>query len=354
MQVRERVSSLENKISLPPVFDFNLAQEAREKTEKLGLENFHALRIALTLSLYNHFVLDVNPSDSKTERLYRSFQFLIQEEQQASQASNPLPTIGFEVESPQKVNDLYDGKTYGYFFDLIGMPRNRLNSNQGDDSSKYSRWEFSPPPSYSSNTQERILCELIKGNFIPHLNFSQKPREIIELLDEKLISLHINLGIPDTALKTFVIKNENTRILMAAFALVFSSPERLERKSTDAIGQVKDAEQTLKNCSKYKRLEIKSFEVLTENTYRLMYQVQSLATVLFAYFNDDNPLLKTIWKDCRKELKLLFNESGFNLEQMDNKMYMATFARSFKDISKLRSVLTSRSIQIRNIINSRD
>ncbi len=70
-----------------------------------------------------------------------------------------------------------------WLFKNMGFPKNRASS--------ISMWEFSPPPSFSSDVQVYILNQLIAGGFIPSLHDSSAPEDIRAHLDDKLVSLHI-------------------------------------------------------------------------------------------------------------------------------------------------------------------
>lgn len=346
MQVGEREVSAIAEVAPSPSLDFKLARTSRRIVKKLGIKGLPALEIASTLYFYNL----LNKANTPQEA-FGVLPKLILKEQVASDTSNPLPTIGFEVESPSKVNDLYTNKDYGIFFDSIGMPRNEINSPAEDF--RFPRWEFSPPPSYSASVQARILCELIKGGFIPSLTNSQRPEDIVKFLDDKLVSLHINLGVPLKITASLSVDDDNVRTFLAAFTLGFTSAQRLDKKTSGDVGSFQPASTvTAKTGKREERLEIKALEVRTQSTYRLMHEIQSLGAALFAYLGDQDSYLGNHWLEARDEFKSLFKSVDFHLGNLGQKIELSHLVATTDISQRLRTSITRRSHQVARAIDS--
>ncbi|MDZ4209615.1 MAG: hypothetical protein U1C56_00380, partial [Candidatus Curtissbacteria bacterium] len=246
--VKERLPASDSATSLelispPPVFNFEGARAARRYAfnfvkGRLGDAfydfNPDSLQLAAALAYYNF-----NQRSEKTSReeqiLENQLSHLVRIERAASDSESPLPTIGVEVETPRKPFEKQEVSLYKEFFDAIGMPRNRANTFP-DETTTY--WEFSPEPSYSAEVQARILSELIKGGFIASLLFSQHPCDIREYLDDKLVSLHLNLGVPSFLAVNSKQKRE-FRIFSTVLGVAFSSSERLRERQSGPFYRVK-------------------------------------------------------------------------------------------------------------------
>ena len=93
-------------VTTPPVFDIERAWYARDdamelvkaKTDRMHLS---ALELSIALSLYNHTVRSEKVAEENPQ-LGRQIDQLIHHEVTTGNVSNPLPTIGIEVESPLK------------------------------------------------------------------------------------------------------------------------------------------------------------------------------------------------------------------------------------------------------------
>lgn len=331
-----------------PKFDFERAKQAASRLRNKGIPNFPALNLALALRIYNQ--IGIRVEEAFYPVISRSYK-LINDEVTMSDAKNPLPTIGFEVESPSKPFDS-KGDTIGYkfFFDAIGMPRNKVNA--GEIVSTF--WEFSPPPSYCAAVQRRILHELLEGGFIPSLRYSQKPEDIREYLDDKLVSLHLNLGIPNRIERELPNFGNDPDVLLfsSMFAYAFTSPLRLQHRSQQVFANIKEADQTKKGGGQNKRLELKAFEVRSETTYRLMEEVQLLAAALFAYTGDYEEDLALAWRKVSEQAGKVYERYGVEANILkDNKTKAAEVASNLKFVRILRHIITASALNIRGLIN---
>lgn len=339
-------------LSAPPIFDVDKARGARSLVEKEELDDFPALQVALALSIYNMETVGFGQNTQFSRRLEK----LIGEEIKASSKTNPLPTIGIEVESPRKPFDRFrDSPDYAEFFDAVGMPRNRVNSLSNYKSRAKSEtwpnfWEFSPPPSYTAAVQSRILCELVKGGFVPSLRFSKDPGNIKEYLDNKLVSLHVNLG--SLPLNWFVHK-EDSEVFGAAFAFAFTSAQRLASRQNREFVHFPAATPTLKSeGADDKRLEIKALEVGSENTYRLMREIQLLGAALFAFMGNTNQELADKWSQAKEEIMEVFRAFYITPKIIEYDKSMAAQLREEGNIGRLfRWLITAKALEISRIID---
>lgn len=142
---------IQKKISQPPVFDVDRVVSVLKIVESQGYK-LEALNLSLALILYNYSLSECFTEVNNEYILGRNLR-LVEREIEASDPNNPLPTIGFEVESPRKPYSESLGRKYAEFFDAIGMPRNKANVKKGEMNNLAAFWEFSPPPSYTSSTQ---------------------------------------------------------------------------------------------------------------------------------------------------------------------------------------------------------
>lgn len=336
------------RVSAPPVFDMEEVWRAREFTGVMGVDNFKALDVALALVVYNfdvEFSRSTGRSAARAEGdlFLRRFSPLVSHEMKAYR--NPrLPTIGFEVESPRKLFDQKrDYPKFGEFFDTLGMPRNKANKTNAN-----SYWEFSPWPSYDARVEMRILSELIRGRFIPTLINSQEPSQIRRWLDEKLVSLHINLGIPSSACENFSAWSCDKEIFASALALAFTSSERLSNRRQTIFVDIKAA--LPMRDGQLWRLEVKALEVRDGSVYRLVREAQLLAAALFSWAGSADDSLAKLWKETRREIEDVFIKYGIQHDIVKIKAKASEQVRT-TDISQfLREILDRRAIEIARLV----
>ena len=340
MKLMERCASqgheaFDHSISPEPIFDFKSATRAcdfvRETFPMLISDRFSALRLALNLATYNYLVSNKPSSLDEVDWFIQRFKNLVGNEMLYARYG-VLPTIGFEVESPRKQGN-YLTSTYGALFDTLGMPRNKINSGDVSLTLSFPSWEFSPPPSYSSAVQTRILCELIKGGYIPSLVDSSEPIDIINNLDEKLVSLHINFGQPKPDLNR---EDLNIFIFVSAFTLSFTSAERLiHRMAVPLFKANKNGIPLAAGESGY-RLEVKSLEVRDKDTYRLFYEIQLVAAALFAYIDNSYPFLAQEWSIVRRSIERALKGQEFprltDRNRIDQHLENSPFKSEVRDI----------------------
>ncbi len=342
-------------VSPAPVFDFEKALLAKEETSKNGYIEIPNVRAAGNLWLYN------NPLE-RWPVVLKKLDLLRQVEKSESSSESLLPTIGWEVEIPRKPFRIQASRTgmYALFFDFMGLPRNRNHSyvvpgNLGTYSNASFNWEFSTAPAYSAAVVNRTLCELIKSGFIPHLDGESTASDRIELLDDKLVSLHINLGIPpglSSKPREGAFESQEDIVLLASgFEFAYTSPERFTNRSQTSIAASKIAELTAKSIVPQEiqayRLELKAFEVGGVSTYRLMEEIQFVAAATFCAMTEPDVPLATIWRNTKSRLQTAYEKYYIQPKMIIDKTQAANKVREPDVQRDLRQILTSAVHQVR-------
>lgn len=332
MKLKERPSSrpvlfnestykeIEEIVSPPPTIDIDTAYSANKFAEKLVCQftdkKYSSLRLAIALARYN-FVMGSSPGSDQEEVLQKQFNRLIKKEINLSEINNPLPTIGIEVESPYRLKGTRTSNDSGYrtFCSILKFPYNLANTDHTVGPHQ-NIWEFAPEYSYSAEVQNRILSELIKGRFIPSLLKKQTPeieRDIEKYLWNRLISLHVNLGIPfevnDSSQNYLKILND-FRILGVSFAIAHTSSLRLRNRQNRAFYEDESGEKTYKsNGIGQRRLEFIALEVRESSVFRLIKEAQIIGGSMFASLKKDGDTqLSLEWLRLKKDLGSLFQE----------------------------------------------
>lgn len=356
LQMQEGIGEENILVSSPPVFDLERARRvndiAGEWLAREGFDNFSSLVVACRLSLYN-FSGAESLDPNALEIFFNRFRLLGNKEKVFSDPKNPFPTIGVEIEAPRlriKVSDL---PSYASFFDRIGMPRNQINKGSLGGGKFGVFWEFSPHPSSWAGTPSRIISELIKGGFIPSLLGSQKPEDIRHYLDNKLVSLHVNLGIP---MDTSAVRgrNDNFEAFSNMVSLAFTSPLRLAHRASLRHFDIKRGEETSKSKLSGQlfvdRLELKALEVRTESTYRLLRESQLLAGALFAFLSSGDPWLSQKWQEFRKQAESLTRKTFWGqsspLSSWKDKDFIVRELENTQIQQQLRSLIAGITIEI--------
>lgn len=356
-------SGISEHVVPSPIFDIGKAVKVKHLVDKIAvITEFKALNLALALASYNFSVVN-NPSYFVLRRFILQTQLkLLPLEQKLWDSQSPLPTIGIEVESPRKpfnLRRLENYLEYSNFFDLIGMPRNKVNgaSYTAESPPGYEIfWEFSPPPSYSAVVQKRILFELINGRFIPSLKDSKRTEDIKEFLDEKLVSLHINLGIPDWLRQTQdtsgAERSQDIELLAASFAFGFTSASRLLHRNQSTVSGSKSAIPTNKDQNLGgRRVEIKAFEVRDGSVYRLIEEIQLLSASAFSFLGKGDQALSQTWVSTKDDLLLIFEK--FNIEPgvLSDKARSSELVGKTEIAALVRKVITKKALLIRQLLN---
>jgi len=328
----------EVRASAPPKFNFEKALLARETADR---------RYKMSPALYATGSLWLYNSPAATWMVVLS-RLEVLEETEREGAFPLLQTIGWEVESPRKLFTRSLNGKYALFFDLMGIPRNKVNADiqpgKLDSYGHSEYWEFSTHPAYSADLANRTLCELIKGNFIPHLEGSATDEDRHTLLDNKLVSLHINIGIPPRLTQRnmpVISESEDIKFLASSFEFAYTSSIRHAHRSQTVISNIRSAKPLEDQSDKeIFRLEVKALEVRDASTYRLMREIQLVAASTFAYVGGYNIPLATSWESIREDIKRIYEKYSVNPELITHHSQAAEKVKEVDFIRELRRVLT--------------
>ncbi|OGH16778.1 MAG: hypothetical protein A3C30_00345 [Candidatus Levybacteria bacterium RIFCSPHIGHO2_02_FULL_40_18] len=341
-----------------PVFDFEAAMTSRGwadefVSEQFPQNRFSALRIAIALGYYNYSIASRNFPENYDYGNQVEHQIMKLAKTEALALGIPhLPTIGFEVESPRKPyilgsKNVINFEKYEELFKNMGFPKNRASS--------ISMWEFSPPPSFSSDVQVYILNQLIAGGFIPSLHDSSAPEDIRAHLDDKLVSLHINIGLPKTAINPSSNKlrsDKKFEIFNMVFALAFTSPLRFTSKSGQPLWTKKSAEFTEKGFGQGGRFEIKDLEARDASVYRLMKEIQLLGACLLVSTESTDEELAEIWHTLKRNIQKAFKARGYVKFPENDKGEYAKTALDRELVRSLRSIITASAHEAKSLLFS--
>lgn len=311
------------------------------------------LRVLLGFKAFNDTVLratelDLEPPVSG-ERGMRHFERLAEDELRAED-SPYLPTIGTEVEVPEKLPVRGNRSKLFQASQQLGIP------NGWDEA-----WEFVVPYTYNSRSQSALIHELIRGGFISTEPTSEGPRKIYGAGD---FSLHVNIGIPedlnalaerfhlfhtlpphstDPRIFPESVTEENQRASWAfrvsvdtltnAFTYAFTSPERLRKRKTRSRHSISDnaTEKTKKPSRKIEhlfdesddilRLEVRSLEVRDKTLYRMLSEIQNISAALFSCHRQEkdggDEALGESWKTFQEKAWVILRQFGLQLDDLD-------------------------------------
>lgn len=342
---------MEIRISPKPVFDVEKAMFALETVNALSLRS-PCLRVAAALILYNS-----DGQKYSLERALRRITYL--KESEEKELKSCLPTIGIEVETPRKVFNKERAGLYAWFNDFIGFQRNKacFNVKYGDPQTYTSTfWEFFTYPASSYRIVNSTLHSLIEGGFIPHLENSNKASDRVLLLDEKLVSMHINIGVPPSIDNPFNQPDDeflrsDIELLSSSFPLTFTSPERLKQRSSGVFVNTKSAVPTEKYPETKHRIELKAFEVGTKETYRLLKEIQLVSGAMFSLRIDGGELIGDIWLATRERVRRIYNKYDFTPVIMQtNKPLVFDLTKKGDITRELREALTEAALEVSKVI----
>lgn len=242
---------------------------------------------AIKLHLFNFFLDNPNPPDQDISRELEKMKILAQKENDAKKMSAILPTVGIELEVP-------DGCAPGNLRDLC----NEIKLNAGRDLGEL--YEFRPNFSYSAVVQARILHDLEKLIILPEI---QRPDEYAPL--------HVNLGVEVELMDDEEGLERESKCLSSLIALTFVSPERIGGGKWLPAHRFEDLEKGEKHKHAGLRLEIRTPSFERKSDYRMLFEVQALASAMFSFLRDNlgikrggkQMLLSTLWSEFKEEFE---------------------------------------------------
>lgn len=320
-------------------------------SERLGImkDDKTGLSSALRLHMYN--VFSENHDRETVDREVAKMEKLVSDEDKYKNPLNPLPTVGIELEVPDKFLDKQKVK----ILDLLRVP-NYMEINR---QSGYQLWEINPNFSYNPSVQSRILQELASMEFVP---LTERENGTYVVDKNFPLSLHINFGVP------FAVEEQTDRLNLniesKKFADImtyaFTSPERMKTKKNDEIvtvrtGNVLPSIKNKKEGDNLKRLEFQAAEFGDYPTFRLLKESQAIASALFSYVKSINGLklssqeeqLKNIWKNFVDDASATMGKRGLEFGEFSLFKDKAIDAlRDVEFVKQMRDVITRYSKSI--------
>lgn len=364
----ERPSWWDSKIASPLTHNIKTADEALATVSPLTSARRNGLYSALAIEEYLSQIGEISKEEAKRRK-----NRLLEEEDIASGLSRYLPKMGMEIEYPSLLSappffsDQHAADQSRSLFISMNSTLSKLNIPKNKSTGIWDRFfvlEHSPYPSQSSYIQAVILSSLIKGGFIPHFEdkISRKdlPKMIADLMDAKGISMHINFEVPkflDTHMGRSLGSNLILEKLIGAFAVAFSSPERLEKRTVGSLYRSKFIEDY---SALGRRIETVAFELRDESVYRLLMEMQYAMGGAFALLH--TLIDKTGGHD--KKIVGIAKETGRLIKTIENvyKKHKVSKSERNKDfyvhcaknpelVADMRRVLTTHTVRIKKIIN---
>jgi len=287
-------SALIDHLSIREIWDLcsKIAKMAqKELEERDGEETSGEL---VKLMLFNFLAKNSNPDEKEWQNMRTEINHYIQAEKEAANYENSLPTIGIEIEVPirdsrflKQIIAVFDGLCFYQYH-----PEN-------DQNEKPELYELATHFSYSALTQAKILQELAKLGFVPlepiPKNQNSNSAFNFRIPKDNILSLHINIGMPEKIVDSGDFSNTNFQIDLSlinqAIALAFTSPERLTNRKTahslavksDASPSKKTEDSSLKMIAKnFSRVELRAGEFRNQSTYEMLLKTQRLMAILFS------------------------------------------------------------------------
>ncbi len=218
--------------------------------------------LAARLHLFNLFLTNPSISKEEIERAVKKMSHLVREEKEASRKINPLPTVGFELEVPDRTI-------------TIGMERAFSNLGLWSGTDTTDIYEFRNEPSFSAHTQSRILSEIGKWGF------TELAKSGVEL------PLHLNFGIPDDVREQFNYDFQtNLKInhLTSMVTAAYVSPSRILDNNWSKPFDVHplNLEELVWQKKINARLEVRTPSFEEASDYRMFIEMQALVASLVA------------------------------------------------------------------------
>ena len=320
-------------VFMPPVLDRKKAKESQRIASDIVRaefgEAFPGLTQSVALMLYSGAApaAEYTLHDTTAEKIGK----IINAERQALafDYTTPLPTLGFEVEAPVTPFLTHGGTLsalrldYDNFCTMIGLPYNRGNSS---DSYQPELWEFAPSPTYAAFSSVEALQALFAARLIPQFDPELTDTDfaaVIQRYSKKLISFHINIGIPDIVVKNMTDIVDDSHYLSAAFALAFTSPTRMRNRTSNHLTEIKSLNATHRTLLS-SRIEMKALELRTPEDAGQLFHAQMLWTALCAaHYKNADQHLASFWDDLREKIAVAVPEDIVETANEPSKWHIA-------------------------------
>lgn len=309
--------------------------------------------------LYNFLKQRPGASEEEFSREVDRCRRYSMEEREYSQEGNPLPTIGIEVEVPEK----YLSEDKVAVLNELGIPNYPESRTYSD-----ALWEVNPNFTYSPWVQGRMLQELAVMGALP---LEDSGDGIKKVSSEELLSLHINLGLPGELVTNPRVSQSEFYVLSDVMNYAFTSENRLANRKTNSsfIRKSKNTRTSKKSGrmpladhdSFAMRLELRASEFRDYPSYRMLAEVQRLAAVLIAFMKVENKLpvteaekkLAEVWPDFSNEARQEFEKHELPSNIIDkNPAYGINILKSTDLRQKSRQMFSRYARRVGEIIGS--
>jgi hypothetical protein len=235
---------------------------------------------AVKLRLLNYLSRNPEAADDDQSEEIEKMRHLSTMEAEFSAESNPLPTVGLELEAPHRYLTPYRRD----ILDALGIPNERETPGL---------WEVITEFSYSPWVQGRIIQELAVMGAIPLV----ETKTGMWVPDAELLSLHVNLSPPGGLEYLQLVRYKKEALLLNDMMIyAFDSPQRiLGRKTSES--HLFRAGYKSKRSKKTKlpdtdpwgstlhptRAEARAGEFRDFPTYRMIVEYQRMAGMYFSH-----------------------------------------------------------------------
>ncbi len=325
----ESYEGIDDGFDLPPeegLFEPEITNESPKSKEYSGLAKrvidftrmFRELEPTVMpmarLHLFTFLKQNPHATDTDLANEYAEMRYYSEKEEKYMSKTNPLPTIGIEVEIPE-TEELLD---YKKTFDLLDVHT---------DQESEMLFEVNPNFSYSPGPQARVLQELGMLDILPTQdNPVSGEREIIP----GSLSLHLNFGVPEGLTFEDSETRNHVQRVTDILTYAFVTADRIKkRKTANSVliksGRTQKSRKMKKQARNICRLEIRPTEFSGKSTFRLIAESQLFVGGLFAKLKQDQKIKMTqseskladLYGKMNAEIENLFSTYGAFLGEYD-------------------------------------
>lgn len=287
---------------------------------------------AVKFHLFTFFLSHTEATEEEKERELNKMILLSEREKKAEDLNNPLPTIGVELEFPDKAVP-----------QKLKEATEKFNVYSGRDAQGI--YEYNPDFSHSAEVQARIIEDL--SRFIKY--------DTGEVSPGAYAPFHINIGLPSELGGHYADMHTEAFAISFAVTAAFVSPERIKERSYGSMQRLKPMNENAKHHKKTKeRLEIRIPSFDNKSAYSLLLEVQLLSASAISFIKEKvgveiKPVEKElveIWKKFRNDMYKLFEEYDIKYG-----IFFATFER-LNAIAKMKEQSPDFEKNFRTIFNT--
>lgn len=277
---------------------------------------------AVKLYMFNRLLSNPQFTQAEINKELIKINRLSELERESSEESNPLPTIGIEIETINE-NPVLRNK-FGTILKKMGIPHYIEMTDELEVNTHFS---------YNAITQARIIQELAKMGVIRLEAYKNNQKQRVP--DSDMLSLHINFGLPNEIKSVLGYNKDMLYKLNDVVTAAFCSPNRIwNRKTNTSINWDKEATESKKHKknypvayadTNYTRLELRATEFKDYPSFRMLVETQRLAAMLIANLktftnlrniNTVENALSDLWQEFYMEADEYFEKIGYNQANM--------------------------------------